>query len=110
MNKTLVKIGLGLMVALFVLSIAAPVMAAEAGIEHGTFLTSQGAARLGFGIGCGLVVIGAGAGIGRIGGSALESMARQPEVADKVFLPMILTAAFIEGVALLALIVAFVKA
>ncbi len=49
--------------------------------------------------------MGAAAGIGRIGGSAVESMARQPEVAGQIFTPMILTAALIEGATFFALIV-----
>ena len=46
--------------------------------EHATFLTSSGAAWLGGAIGAGLAIMGGAAGIGRIGGSAVESMARQP--------------------------------
>ncbi len=60
---------------------------------------------LGAGIAAGLAVVGAGLGIGRIGGSAVEAIARQPEVAGKVFVNMILTAALIEGVALFAVVV-----
>ncbi len=82
--------------------------AEQAETEHATFLTSDGAGRLGAGIGAGLVIMGAAAGIGRIGGSAVESMARQPEVADKIFTPMILTAALIEGATFFALIVALI--
>lgn len=55
-------------------------------------------------IGVGLVVIGAGLGIGRIGGTAVESMARQPEIADKIQTAMIISAALIEGVALLGVL------
>jgi F-type H+-transporting ATPase subunit c len=60
-------------------------------------------------LGAGLAIIGAGIGIGRIGGSTVESIARQPEVAGSVFVPMIITAAMIEGAAFFALIVVFVK-
>jgi F-type H+-transporting ATPase subunit c len=60
---------------------------------------------LGGGIVAGLAVIGAGLGIGRIGGSAVESTARQPEMANNIFTQMILTAALIEGVALFAVVV-----
>jgi len=60
---------------------------------------------LGAGLAAGLAVVGAGIGIGRIGGSAVESIARQPEVAGKVFMYMILTAALVEGVALFAVVV-----
>jgi len=55
----------------------------------------------------GLVMIGAGYGIGRIGGSAVESMARQPEVATNIFTAMILVAALVEGVTFFALIICF---
>jgi F-type H+-transporting ATPase subunit c len=54
----------------------------------------------GAGIGAGLAAIGAGIGIGRLAGSAMESIARQPEAAGEIRSNMILTAAFIEGVAL----------
>jgi F-type H+-transporting ATPase subunit c len=49
-------------------------------------------------IGAGLVVIGAGIGIGRIGGSALEAMARQPELTGKIQTVMLIAAALIEGI------------
>lgn len=55
--------------------------------------------------GCGLVILGAGYGIGRIGSSAVESMARQPEVAGSVQTAMVVAAALIEGVTFFALIV-----
>ena len=60
---------------------------------------------LGAGLAVGAAVLGAGMGIGRIGGSAVESIARQPEMAGKIFINMILTAAIIEGVALFAVVV-----
>ena len=60
------------------------------------------------GIGAGLAVIGAGFGIGKIGGAAMDAMARQPEVAGKIQTAMIIAAALIEGVALFAVVVAFI--
>lgn len=57
-------------------------------------------------IGAGLAAVGAGLGIGKIGASAAESIARQPEAVNDIRGAMILTAAFIEGVALFAVIVA----
>jgi len=66
-------------------------------------------AGVGAGIGAGLALIGAGLGIGRIGGSAVESIARQPDAAGSMFTPMILTAAMIEGAAFFALIVCIAK-
>ena len=60
------------------------------------------------GIGAGLAVIGAGIGIGKIGGSAMDAIARQPEVAGKIQTAMIIAAALIEGVALFAVVVALI--
>jgi|TARA_B110000438_G_scaffold235012_1_gene231591 F-type H+-transporting ATPase subunit c len=57
-------------------------------------------------IGAGLAAIGAGIGIGKIGGSALESMARQPEHSGMIQTNMIIAAALVEGVALFAVVVA----
>ena len=54
-------------------------------------------------VGAGLVVIGAGIGIGRIGGSALEAMARQPELSGKIQTVMLIAAALIEGIGFAAL-------
>lgn len=62
-------------------------------------------AHLAAGIGAGLVVIGAGYGIGRLAGSALEGMSRQPEVAGKIQTGMIIAAALIEGIGLFALVI-----
>jgi len=59
-------------------------------------------------IGAGLAVIGAGYGIGRIGDSAMEAIARQPEAATKIQTAMIISAALIEGVALFAVVVALI--
>ena len=61
---------------------------------------------LGF-IGAGLAVIGAGLGIGRIGGQAVEGMARQPEAAGRIQTAALILAALIEGVALFAAVIAF---
>ena len=60
-------------------------------------------------IGAGLAVIGAGLGIGWIGSSAMEAIARQPEAANKVQTAMIISAALIEGVALFAVVVALIS-
>jgi F-type H+-transporting ATPase subunit c len=60
-------------------------------------------------LGGGLVILGAGAGIGRIGQSTVEWIARQPEAAGAMFTPMIITAAMIEGAAFFAIIAIFVK-
>ena len=60
------------------------------------------------GIGAGLAAIGAGIGISKIGASAVEGIARQPEVTSKIQIAMIIAAALIEGVALFAVVVAFI--
>ena len=61
--------------------------------------------NFGSAFGAGIVLLGAGLGIGRIGSSAVESMARQPEVAGNVQTAMIIAAALIEGATFFALIV-----
>lgn len=61
------------------------------------------------GIGAGLAVIGAGIGIGKIGGSALEAIARQPEAYNKIQTTMLIAAALVEGVALFAIVVALIS-
>jgi F-type H+-transporting ATPase subunit c len=58
-------------------------------------------------IGLGLIVIGAGVGIGSIGKGAMEAMGRQPEVIAKIQTAMIIAAALIEGVALFAIVLAW---
>ncbi|MES2388702.1 MAG: ATP synthase F0 subunit C [Bacteroidota bacterium] len=70
-----------------------------------TMLLDVSVAHLGAGVGAGLAVIGAGLGIGRIGGSAMEGIARQPEASDKIQSQMIVAAALIEGVALFAVVI-----
>ena len=62
-------------------------------------------ATLGIALGAGFCVIGAGIGIGRIGGQAMEAIGRQPEASNDIRSNMILSAALIEGVAFFALIV-----
>ena len=106
MNKRQSKIVMMMVVAgLAVMFVgASPAAAADGG--EGVW-GSTGLGVVGVGVGSGLVIMGAGAGIGRIGGSALESMARQPEVAGQLTTPMLITAALIEGATFFALIVIF---
>ncbi|MDZ7845629.1 MAG: ATP synthase F0 subunit C [Owenweeksia sp.] len=59
-------------------------------------------------IGAGLAVIGAGIGIGMIGGRAMEAIARQPEATGKIQTNMIIAAALVEGVALFGVVVALI--
>lgn len=62
-------------------------------------------AMMGAAIGAGLAVIGAGLGIGRIGGSATEGMARQPEIAGTIQTGALILSALVEGAALFAIVV-----
>ena len=64
---------------------------------------AEGLAQLGCGIGAGIATIGAGLGIGKIGGSAMDAIARQPEATSKIQTNMILTSAFVEGCVLFAI-------
>jgi F-type H+-transporting ATPase subunit c len=107
-RKQAVRMALGL-TAIGVAVLAMPSVAfaqdAAGAAEKATFLTSQGAAWLGGAIGAGLAIMGGAAGIGRIGGSAVESMARQPAAAGQISTAMIITAAMIEGATLFAVVV-----
>ena len=66
-----------------------------------------GLSKVGAALGAGLAVIGAGLGIGKIGGSAMEAIARQREVSGDIRMNMIIIAALVEGVALFAIVVCF---
>ena len=106
MSKKLSKITLGLIVTGMVLLLAPAAYAADAGAEGGgSLMTTDGARKLGGAIGAGLVIMGGAAGIGRIGSSAVESMARQPEASGQINTAMIITAALIEGATLFAVVV-----
>ncbi|WP_390621001.1 ATP synthase F0 subunit C [Stieleria neptunia] len=63
--------------------------------------------KMGVGIGIGLVILGAGWGIGRIGGGAVEAIARQPEASGTISTQMLISAALIEGVTVIALILMY---
>lgn len=81
------------------LLMASPVMAQGAAAAAQPLISFSGA------FGAGLIIIGAGLGIARIGGNAVESMARQPEVAGNIQTAMLIAAALIEGATFFALIV-----
>ncbi len=71
-----------------------------------SLLLAAEVAKMGGALGAGIAVIGAGLGLGRIGGEAMEAMARQPEKIGDLRSSMIIAAALVEGVAFLAVIVA----
>jgi F-type H+-transporting ATPase subunit c len=60
-------------------------------------------------VGAGLAVIGAGIGIGQIGGHAMDAIARQPEASGKITTTMLIAAALVEGVALFGVVVSLIK-
>jgi F-type H+-transporting ATPase subunit c len=67
--------------------------------------TSFAGSGVGAGLGAAIAIIGAGLGFGRIGGAALESMARQPEIAARIQTAMIIIAALLEGATFFALLI-----
>lgn len=71
-----------------------------------TLLLDISIAWMGAAIGGGLAAIGAGIGIGKIGGSAMEAMARQPEASGKIQTAMLVIAALIEVIALFGAVIA----
>ncbi len=79
--------------------------------EFAMLLAQEGAqfGKMGVGIGMGLVVIGAGIGIGRIGGSAVDAMARQPESSGTISTNMLIAAALVEGLSVIALILMLIS-
>jgi F-type H+-transporting ATPase subunit c len=85
-------------VALGTILLASPAFAQQGGGAAVTFSASFGA---------GLAILGAGFGFAKIGGSALESIARQPEAAGDIRGAMIIIAALLEGITFFALIVCF---
>ena len=90
-------IRLGWIFCVAVLAFTTPAMAQGTGMD------------LGAALGTGIVILGAGLGIGRIGGSAVEGMSRQPEAAGAIQTGMIIAAALIEGATFFALIVVLIK-
>jgi F-type H+-transporting ATPase subunit c len=69
------------------------------------YAVGEGGVHFSGAIGAGVTILGAGYGIGKIGASAVESMARQPEVAQQIQTAMLIAAALIEGVTLFALVI-----
>ncbi len=93
-----------MVLCLAVVLIAAPAFAQDAAAA-GAGARSGVNMNLGAAVGAGLVILGAGFGIGRIGGQAVEGMSRQPEAAGNIQTAMIISAALIEGATFFALIV-----
>ncbi len=96
--------------------VASPVMAAEQAATAaeqkaatGGPMSERSLIYLGSAFAAGLIIMGAGMGIGKIGATAVESMARQPEVAGNIQTAMIIAAALIEGATFFALIVCLAR-
>ena len=103
-----VRIG---MVCLALMLVASPALAQPAAeeTEATTAAPPTFSMNLGAALGAGLVILGAGLGIGRIGGQAVEGMSRQPEASGNIQTAMIIAAALIEGATFFALIVCLIK-
>lgn len=97
-------------VVLVLALLCVPAYAGQAGSDGSPALVAQTASVPGMAaVGAGLAIVGVGIGIGRIGGSACESAARQPEMFGKIQTLMLISAALIEGIGFLAIIVAFIQ-
>lgn len=77
--------------------------------ELAMLLAQSEAPNYGIGIGMGLAILGAGLGIGRIGGSAVDAIARQPEAGGNIATQMLISAALIEGATVIALILLYIS-
>jgi len=104
---------LAVLILVVLLVVVTPVLAQPAPAGGGTSGASTygpnssifSGAGLGVGLGAALTIIGAGYGFGKIGSSALESMARQPEIAGRIQTAMLIIAALLEGATFFSLIV-----
>jgi len=94
------------LVVVVLLLAGTPVLAQE-GVPSSMMFSGAG---IGAGLGAALTIIGAGYGFGRIGSAALESMARQPEVAGRIQTAMLIIAALLEGATFFSLIVCILMA
>jgi F-type H+-transporting ATPase subunit c len=88
--------------------LAAPFAAGQEQVIE-TAINLEPIGTLGKALGLALIILGAGYGIGKIGGNAVESIARQPESAGPIGTNMIIAAALIEGVTVIALIFALIS-
>jgi F-type H+-transporting ATPase subunit c len=91
-----------------VLIAGSPLLAMAQESAGGGALSGRGLIGLGAGIGIGIAALGCGMGQGRIGASAMESIGRNPNSTDRLFVPMIIGLAFVESLTLYALVIAFI--
>jgi F-type H+-transporting ATPase subunit c len=104
LNKLMMMGGVA---ALTVLTLSNPALAAAGDTAHAVGDFAGLGKGIGAGLAAGLAVIGAGIGIGKIGGSAVEAIARQPEAAGTISTNMLIGAALVEGAALFAVVAGF---
>src|SRR5262245_41161935 len=104
-RKQVYRLAFGLVAAGVAMMLVPTVAFAQEVADKAALIPSNGAGWLGGALGAGLAIMGGAAGIGRIGGSAVESMARQPGAAGQISTAMIITAAMIEGATLFAVVV-----
>lgn len=83
------------------------ILAVLQGVAETASNNNAGLGLIGAGLGAGLSAIGAGVGIGRIGGQAVEGMARQPEAAGRIQTAALILAALVEGVALFGAVIGY---
>lgn len=95
---------------IFVAALAVCLIPTTAFAQEGAELTADSLRKLGGALGAGLAVVGGGLGIGKIGASAVEAIARQPEAGAAVQTAMIISAALIEGATLFAVVVGLLAA
>lgn len=98
--QRIIRVGSYALAAFVAMSTAAFAQEVPQTVTYGLFFSGA--------IGAGITILGAGWGIGRIGATAVENMARQPEVAGQIQTAMIIAAALIEGVTLFALVVCII--
>jgi F-type H+-transporting ATPase subunit c len=98
------------LILVVLLVIATPVFAQGSTAPTQPTVIAAAGGAFGAGIGAGVTILGAGLGFGRIGAGALESMARQPEISNRIQTAMIVIAALLEGVVLFSLIICIIMA
>lgn len=94
---------------LFLLTLSGVAAAADAAGGGGASMV-PGIVALGAGLGIAIAAFGCALAQGRVGGAAMESIGRNPNSADKIFTPLILSLALIEALGIYALIIAFILA
>lgn len=99
--------GFGMSAAVLGFFAASPALAQTGGAAEAAGFAGNLGKGIGGGLAAGLAVIGGGLGIGKIGGSAVEAIARQPEASGTIGTNMLIAAALVEGATLFAVVVGF---